>query len=144
MRQKIGVTAALGQLQGRILEGSCPGLGVPDLEGFYAAISANKFYADARSRTELYQQKAALAVAQRDLDLAINYMDKAYQADPNNIQLPLQEALWLADAGLFDDARRYLSIAGATRPMNYFQKFQYREQLRIAEEQITAMKKQST
>lgn len=141
---KIGVTEALVQIEGLILGNKCPDLSLSDVDGFYAAILANNFYNDALSRAVQYQQLADLAVEKRDLNLAIEYLDKAYQADPSNIQLPLTAAYWLADAGLFDDAAQYLTIARSTRPTRYFQKYQYRELLLIVEEQIEAIKKKRT
>lgn len=106
----------LREMTSLIKEGSCKGFGFEDLMAVYNALGKNeKFMAGKLYRSNYHYFKGKLFSDMGDLNSAVIELDKAYRYK-KNATFPLQQANWLASAGLIQDARRYLEIAEQTPP----------------------------
>lgn len=138
--QNNGVIEGLSQLQGLVVGNDCAGFDAKDMLALYEVVLNNKNYNEPALKSAIYIQLATLATGWGDLDMAIKNLDLAYQNDPTNLQIPLTQAYWLADAGLFEDAKGYIKIAESTPPPNYFQHFFYQKLVDDARKNIKKQK----
>jgi tetratricopeptide (TPR) repeat protein len=91
--------------------GRCPQLTVNDLHRLLDAILANaRFQTSGISLSNLYYLQGQLYAAQGHLSPAVEALDKAFVHRPN-VDVVLRQALWLASAGLYNDALQYIEKA---------------------------------
>lgn len=92
-------------------EGSCDQLSFEDLSGWVSVFIAHPGYQDKNMKSFLFQELAVYRSIAGDLDGAISMLDRAQEVDPENIMFTLTQAYWLADAGLYKDARVFVARA---------------------------------
>lgn len=90
--------------------GHCRPASTAEIAAIYQAILENPRFATRRVRAMLNANLGAYASTRRDLNLAMHYYDQAF-ANEHNPLYPFEQAVFLASAGLPDDATRYLGLA---------------------------------
>jgi len=83
-------------------------------------LASPKFTANRHAHRQLATLLARYRQQQGDLDGTIRALDRAYAASPS-FTIALDQAYFLASAGLLDDAQRYVNIAAATPPATLFE-----------------------
>ncbi len=131
-----GVLDGLKKLRTVVVSDGCKFLTIQDLLKNNKYFIENENYQDPSTSAYLYNEQATLYVILGDLGAAIESLDSAYSADNTNIIFPLNQAYWLSDAGLYDEAKKYLEIASRTTSDRYFQKAQYDKLYKKAQSDI--------
>ena len=100
----------IDRLQKLFKEEICPVLTFESYNTLMEALLENPVYNYPRSLQEIYYLKGVIGGQRRDLNEAMENLDKAYQATPN-VDIALAQTTLLASAGLYDDALDYVQIA---------------------------------
>ncbi|MDG9668252.1 hypothetical protein ONV78_10945 [Hahella sp. CR1] len=126
----------LRSLSKRNLVDECGGFSNVDILRVFQSIGDNpKYMAGGLYASNYYYYLGELYSRLRQLSPAVINLDKAYEARPN-ITFPLIQAQWLADAGLFKDAYRYLDKARAAPPQTRYIKVSDDSQIHNVEKYI--------
>lgn len=92
-------------------EGRCPGLKREDIHRMISALIADpKYRAVPNSLRNLYYLQGTMYGDERRLNPAMEALDHAFALVPD-ADIAMQQAVWLATAGLYDDALRYVEKA---------------------------------
>jgi len=123
----LGAISGLQQLSQRVLSDQCKSIDLDKLVEIADALLKNPNYvAYSKGRASILQNIANAYIKKRDLNRAMSYMDESYNAYPT-YKTPLQQAVMLASAGLYEKANDYLDkalVAPLGNKLAYF----YREQ----------------
>ncbi len=113
-----GVYDGLLVLRRILLEGKCDQLSFDELGHWVEIFLEHPGYQDKNMKSFLYQELAVHQTIAGDLDGAIQMLDRAQEVDVENIMFTLTQAYWLADAGLFQDAREFIEKARNKKSRN--------------------------
>jgi hypothetical protein len=86
---------------------------------FDALLASPKFIARAETKQQIYMLMARYKQQQGDLNGTICILDSAYMISPSFI-IALDQAYFLATAGLIDDAEHYVNLAAKTPPKTLY------------------------
>jgi len=107
--------STIDNLRDEKIRSRCTEIDLPLLQEMLDRLLENEAYTRyAPHRSVLYYTKGIISSQQRQLNPAMHYLDKAYEADPS-VDIALQQVTWLLNAGLPDDAERYLERAKRTQ-----------------------------
>jgi len=97
-------------LHARVPLKECPDFSLAQLASVTQAFLDNPRFHQRKTRHVLYYQMGNIAVANRNLNAAMENLDKSSEYQ-QSAQVPLEQTKLLISAGLFDDAFRYIKIA---------------------------------
>jgi tetratricopeptide (TPR) repeat protein len=113
-----GSIIAVKAMRETIVAGKCVGIDLRQLTRLQAALQSNPTKMnDRRSRSVLFKERAQTYAMLGNLNDAMAYMDKAYDVLPQP-DYRLLQAVWLYDAGLVEEGRRFLDLARQTPPVS--------------------------
>lgn len=100
------------------VSGSCTGLGMEQINGLIAAAKSNSQVKElAGVQHDLDSSAAKLELSRQQPDLALEYFNRAYDAQPRT-SVALAQAAWLASAGYYGQALAHLDHAKkSSRPV---------------------------
>ena len=95
-------------------ETTCPAVTGDTVDELLGALLENPHYAGySGTRRQIYYAKGLIGIHRHDLNFTMKNLDKAFQAKPS-VEIAMMQAKFLASAGLYDDALKYLRIAQNT------------------------------
>jgi len=134
-------TVPVGRMEEIVLlreKNQCRRLNYQDLQQCLDSLLANPRYYLARKN--LYALQARLYATEGLLNPAMETMDKAYAIEPT-VDFALLQMKWLASAGLFDDALRYVQKAREANERNLLTRWLYRDGIDDWERAVRELKK---
>lgn len=105
------IAGFLGPLLSNVAAGSCDAFGFAEIDELFDALLRNSTMAKiSASRGAAHYFKGVAYQQSGNLTGALEQLDLSYEAKPE-IDIRLQEIVWLLDAGRPDEAQRYLILA---------------------------------
>jgi tetratricopeptide (TPR) repeat protein len=130
------IAGFLGPLISNVTAGSCDALGFAEIDELFDALLRNSTLArHSTSRGPAHYFKGIAYQHSGNLTGALEQLDLAYAAKPE-IDIRLQQIVWLLEAGRPDEAERYLDLARQHGKENFFGRNVREADLNILQQRI--------
>jgi tetratricopeptide (TPR) repeat protein len=108
-------------LLARASDGACPGFDLQEFRSLIGAVLENPRIARAKTRGAVHYFNGLSFEKEGRLDEAVNQLDMSFEAWPE-IDVRLQQVVWLLSAGRTEDARWYLDLARQFREERFWRR----------------------